>query len=361
MSKNNCKYLLSVKKSLGYGDSEDVGIKVKIKTATNKFTYVMKHICQSLFYGNTDQIGRSAWNGFMSSIQNSVATFVNEWNAKYKGGKDPKINPRATPDFLPGGIPEFIYTTTHNNSYNISIGMITLSLTMEEVMSVYEKAKETEERKKGNREPGAAAGGASATGPRPSGDPAAAADIPEYTQEQKDYRHMREMLRTLSSAMDKPIWDNCTNLDDPCVMSNVKRIPDIAIVVDPENAEKTLSYPILIGEVLGSKDKGPRNNQLYEGYNATMQCLVFAPREYYFEIETTDAALTILQKNPAEGTITAKKKVYELGHKKKTFGTHKRFVRCFLGRNDKPETNCTYNCFSIERKKVQGFPFPSTR
>ena len=48
-----------------------------------------------------------------------------------------------------------------------------------------------------------------------------------------------------------------------------------------------------------------------------MECLIFAPRAYYFEIETTDAALTILQKNPAEGTITAKKKVYELGHKKK--------------------------------------------
>ena len=78
MSKNNCKYILSVNKSLGYGDSQDVGIKVKIKTVTNKFAYVMKCICQSLFYGNTDQIGWSAWNGFMSSIQNSVVTFVNE-------------------------------------------------------------------------------------------------------------------------------------------------------------------------------------------------------------------------------------------------------------------------------------------
>ena len=150
----------------------------------------------------------------------------------------------------------------------------------------------------------------------PSGDPAAAAaDIPEYTQEQKDYRHMREMLKTLSSAMDKLIWDNCTNIDDPCVMPNIKRVPDISVVVDGN--DKTLTYPILIGEVLGKKDKGPKYNQLYEGYNATMQCLVFGPRAYYFEIDTTEAALTILKKNPGTGTVTGKKKVYQLAHSDK--------------------------------------------
>ena len=184
-------------------------------------------------------------------------------------------------------------------------------------MSVYEKAKETEVRKKGNRGPGAAsAASTSALTPGPSGDPAAAAaDIPEYTQEQKDYRHMREILKTLSSAMDKPIWDNCTNIDDPCVMPNMKRVPDISVVVDGN--DKTLTYPILIGEVLGKKDKGPKYNQLYEGYNATMQCLVFGPRAYYFEIDTTEAALTILKKNPGTGTVTGKKKVYQLAHNDK--------------------------------------------
>ena len=306
-----------MEKSLAYRDSTDIGIKIKIKTETNRFAYVMRAMCQSLSYGNTDQIGRRAWNGFMEYIEKSVATFVNECNAKYKNGKDPKINPRATPDFLPDGIPEFISTTTHNNTYDISIGQITSSLTMEQVMSVYEKAKETEVRKKGNRGPGAAsAASTSALTPGPSGDPAAAAaDIPEYTQEQKDYRHMREMLKTLSSAMDKPIWDNCTNIDDPCVMPNIKRVPDISVVVDGN--DKTLTYPILIGEVLGKKDKGPKYNQLYEGYNATMQCLVFGPRAYYFEIDTTEAALTILKKNPGTGTVTGKKKVYQLAHNDK--------------------------------------------
>ena len=137
-----------MEKSLAYRDSTDIGIKIKIKTETNRFAYVMRAMCQPLSYGHTDQIGRRAWNGFMEYIEKSVATFVNECNAKYKNGKDPKINPRATPDFLPDGIPEFISTTTHNNTYDISIGQITSSLTMEQVMSVYEKAKETEVRKR---------------------------------------------------------------------------------------------------------------------------------------------------------------------------------------------------------------------
>ena len=361
MSKNNCKYLFSVRKTLGHGESEEVGIKdnIKIKTVTNQFAYVLKHICQSLSYGNTDQVGRSAWNGFIRYIQNGVATFVNEWNAKYIEGKDPNINPTATPDFLPNGIPEFINTTTHNNSYDISIGIVTLSLIMEEVMAVYEKAKETEERKIQNHDPGAAAsaGGTSAAHPGPAGD-SGAAHIPEYTQEQKDFRHMREMLRTLSSAMDMPMWDNCTNLDDPCVMPNVKRVPDIAVVVDPVDLGRSLSYPILIGEVLGKKDKRPRNNQLYEGYNATMQCLVFGPRAYYFEIATTDAALTILQKDPAEGTITAKRKDYELRHKNKLLELINDLSAAFLDKmiNLRPIAHIT--AVALRKRNYQDFLSP---
>ena len=48
-----------------------------------------------------------------------------------------------------------------------------------------------------------------------------------------------------------------------------------------------------------------------------MQCLIFGPRAYYFEIDTTEAALTILKKNPGTGTVTGKKKVYQLAHNDK--------------------------------------------
>ena len=72
---------------------------------------------------------------------------------------------------------------------------------------------------------------------------------------------MREMLRTLSSAMDKPLWDHCTE-EDPCVMPNIKRTPDISVVIFPDDYEKNISYPIFIAEVLGKKDPGPQYNQL---------------------------------------------------------------------------------------------------
>ena len=75
------------------------------------------------------------------------------------------------------------------------------------------------------------------------------------------------MLRTLSSAMEKPIWDHCTE-DIPCVMPNIKWTPDIAIVIFPDDYEKNVSYPIFIAEVLGKKSPGPQYNQRYEGYNA---------------------------------------------------------------------------------------------
>ena len=111
------------------------------------------------------------------------------------------------------------------------------------------------------------------------------------------------MLRTLSSAMEKPIWDHCTQ-DDPCVMPNIKRTPDITVVIFLDDYEKNISYPIFIGEVLGKKSPGPQYNQWYEGYNAVMQSLVFAPRAYYFEIATIAPSLYILEKNPKDGTIT---------------------------------------------------------
>ena len=111
--------------------------------------------------------------------------------------------------------------------------------------------------------------------------------------------------------MDKPVWDHCTE-EDPCVMPNIKRTPDISVVIFPDDYEKNISYPIFIAEVLGKKDPGPQYNQRYEGYNAAMQSLVFAPRCYYFEIGTISPSLYMLQKNPKEGTVTAKKKNYVL-------------------------------------------------
>ena len=206
--------------------------------------------------------------------------------------------------------------------------MITSSLTMEEVMSVYEKAKETEERKKGNREPGAAAGGASAARPGPSGDPAAAADIPEYTQEQKDYRHMREMLKTLSSAMDKPIWDNCTNLD--------------AIVV----------------KYLGAKIKDPETINSMKGIMQQCNASFLLQEPTISKLRQPKQRSPFLHKNPAEGTITAKKKVYELRHKNKLLELINDLSAAFLDEmiNLRPIAHITAS--ALRQRKYKDFLSP---
>ena len=91
----------------------------------------------------------------------------------------------------------------------------------------------------------------------------------------------KELLRTLSSAMEKPYWDTCQKAGtDPCMMPNVGRTPDICVTVIPDNYTQNLTYPIFVGEILGTKEQ-PVITQRYAGYNATMQSLVFAPRAYY--------------------------------------------------------------------------------
>ena len=68
------------------------------------------------------------------------------------------------------------------------------------------------------------------------------------------------MLRTLSSATEKPIWDHCTS-DDPCIMPNIKRTPDITVVIFPDDYEK-------IGKCLGKSLQDPNT---INGMKATMQ------------------------------------------------------------------------------------------
>ena len=157
--------------------------------------------------------------------------------------------------------------------------------------------------------------------------------------------------------MEKPIWDHCTS-DDPCVMPNIKWTPDITIVIFPDDYEKTLSYPIFIGEVLGKKSPGPQYNQRYEGYNAVMQSLVFAPRAYYFEIATIAPLLYILEKNPKDGTITGKKKNYVLAYPSDMNELIKDLCRVFLDEliNLRPIAQLSSLC--MRRRSYQDFLSP---
>ena len=89
-------------------------------------------------------------------------------------------------------------------------------------------------------------------------------------------------------------------------------MPDSIIAIVPENNVVDLRYPIFITEVLGSKDSKGTNEEKYNGFNAAMQSLVFAPCTYYCEVVVSDAKIYILEKQPHIGYIQVKSKHYHL-------------------------------------------------
>ena len=142
--------------------------------------------------------------------------------------------------------------------------------------------------------------------------PASVLPAAHTAQEKIQHLQAKELLQTLSSAMEKPYWDTCQKAGtDPCIMPNIGRTPDITVIIVPDNYTQNVTYPIFIGEILGRKEQSTLT-QRYAGYNATMQSLVFAPRAYYWEIRTTSPNLYILNRDPAHGRINANMKTYHL-------------------------------------------------
>ena len=122
----------------------------------------------------------------------------------------------------------------------------------------------------------------------------------------------KESIKTISSAMENVSWSTCTQ-ERNCQMPNKKRTADIAICVLPDQPGKSLVYPILNGEILGDKDKGPPNEQLYAGIASSYQGLSFSPRTVYWEVGKTDCHLYIFQRDPVSGSIKMSKKTYNIG------------------------------------------------
>ena len=113
--------------------------------------------------------------------------------------------------------------------------------------------------------------------------------------------------------MERSKWGECTLRNpDSCNMPNKKRTPDIAVRVICQLHEDSVSYPLLIGEILGKKEPGSQNEQRFKGYNAALQALVFAPHGYYWEIPVTDAKMYKLERNPSKGQIITLAKTYKL-------------------------------------------------
>ena len=72
----------------------------------------------------------------------------------------------------------------------------------------------------------------------------------KFQQKLTKCRYAKELLRTISSCFETPVWATCCkmNEDVQCVMPNSRRSPNCLIAVVPENNTVDLRYPIFIAE-----------------------------------------------------------------------------------------------------------------
>ena len=238
-------------------------------------------------------------------------------------------NVYKTPGFLPKDSPDFLHTQTYNNNYDINYGYLSTCMETTETQALFHAANKTNRSVQTTATRGKGKGrGKSSTRVRGKGSKAratpgaggsgtGAGDQPTLKLSQQDIDnayHSNEVIRTVSSCMETSIWGMCTYTDynNKCKMPNAKRTPDVIVAAVPENSTKYLRFPLLVCEILGKKPAGQRYEQKFDGFNASMQPLVFSHRGYYWEIVTTDVHIYKLEKVPEKGYIKIHEKVYDL-------------------------------------------------
>ena len=240
--------------------------------------YRIDRIAISLAEGNTDQLGHNAWNGLIDELQEAVTTFINEKNhlfmeteekkdrkvMKY-GEEISKINEElvnaseekrhelellkesyqadikniredpngdknrefqnAAPDFLLEGQSPLIFTRTFNNSYDITYGLVSTSVSKEEWSSLFASVAACEKPKAELERIQTIAGG-------------------DNKVKNVAYKclNSKDTIRTLSSCMERDDWAHCP-LKHPhfCCMPNIKRTTDIAVCVISQTPKDTLT------------------------------------------------------------------------------------------------------------------------
>ena len=303
--------------------------------------------------GNTDRIGRAAWNGMIDELQKAVTDFINEKNRLYIENKEyrnqkieeyqAKVDQLENRGQLPGisqqqpdeqdhlidiykndisnlrkdesraasekfraeaqnfhlnTLTDIIMTKTFNNSYDITYGYLSTNVTKEEWSDLFSSVHSVEK--------------PHAECIRLTGTAVRSAHETELLKLANMALNAKDTLHTISSVMERSEWGECCLRNpDSCNMPNMKRTPDIAVCVICQSHEDSVSCPIFIGEILRKKNQAHEMKR-YEGYNAALQILVFARRGYYWEIPITDAKMYKLERNPTRGEIRTSSKTYKI-------------------------------------------------
>ena len=263
-----------------------------------QLSHRIDRISLSMHQGNTDQIGRATWNGMIDELQKAITDFINEKNrlyieneeyrnkkiAEYQAkveelenrGNLPEIGQQQPAEHDPlidiykndienlkndeskaasekfraeaqnfhlNTLNDIIITKTFNNSYDITYGYLSMNVTKEEWTDIFSSVHSVEK--------------PHAERIRLIGTAVCSAHETKLLKLANKALNAKDTLRTISSIMERSEWGECCLRNpDSCNMPNTKRTPDIAVCVICQSHEDSVSYPILIGEILGKKEPG---------------------------------------------------------------------------------------------------------
>ena len=104
-------------------------LREKMRAELADAQYVM---CEALVCGNVNNIGRNAWSYFINQVQDMVVDYMNDTN-----------NTQQIPSWNQTGKPNFIYTKTYNNSWDICYGYMTTCVQADQMENWYVLAAQT--------------------------------------------------------------------------------------------------------------------------------------------------------------------------------------------------------------------------
>ena len=303
-------------------------------------------MCESISRGNINQIGRNAWASMIDLVQEMVLDFANDARVEYmdeeaddlkseisdkdtkrkeykkrKGAEtekelknDPDYNKivddvrklekqydttvhKATfPQFVNQSVPNYMYSHTYNNSWDLCFGYMTTCMTSKAIEKWYE-------------------------------DGAERADNNSIDIVHPRRLAAKEGIRTLSETFEQNSYYTCSSLECyTCPLPNAKKTPDIVVAILPEDRMNYLKIPIFVFEVIGQKEIRGKGEREFAGFLATMQCLAFSPYAYYGEVDDETVSLYHFQKVPDEGRIAVTLKKYRYADRERLRGAFEEII-----------------------------------
>ena len=193
---------------------------------------------------------------------------------------DSTVNKVSYPQFCNDTVPEYLYTSTYNNRWEVCYGYVTTDLNRDEMKKFYQTASQHPDQK-------------------------------AIRVDHNERRHKKEAMRTIADMMEQQQCYTCSGKPGyTCPMPNGRKIPDVVVSILPQEPETHLKIPVFVWEVIGDKEIRERGLRQWSGFIAALKCLDSSPYAYYGEVDGDSVTLYKLEKIPGEGRIRIYKETF---------------------------------------------------